>query len=261
MLKRLNFENYKAFDKGSIEIRPITILLGANSVGKSSILQLFLLLQQTSEADRNYKSALKLNGGFVSLGEGLNLLRNKDATKPLVLSLDFKDSEIFSNLSHNFLSTYCWQIMIQANYLSKISGKQRPVLGNILKGLGLSSKVDLDYQYDMLLYGREKDEKIIDRKAFEELIDFIYREYDKNDKTKNRLSDESRYIFHIRNLAFGGISNIKNSKDEFLIAYDFLSGLSKINLSQDLNITYSLKTTDDNTIRIKKVVTTQVVVC
>jgi len=65
MIKEINIKNYKAFDSASIPIKPITILLGANSVGKSSIIQLLLLLQQTSKEDyKSYKSALKLYGGW-----------------------------------------------------------------------------------------------------------------------------------------------------------------------------------------------------
>ena len=41
MLNKLSFKNYKAFAEGQVKIKPITILLGANSVGKSSIMQLF----------------------------------------------------------------------------------------------------------------------------------------------------------------------------------------------------------------------------
>ncbi|MCL3781384.1 hypothetical protein EMN47_13420 [Prolixibacteraceae bacterium JC049] len=49
MLQKIHVENYKAFESADIPIKPITILLGANSVGKSSIIQLLLLLQQTGK--------------------------------------------------------------------------------------------------------------------------------------------------------------------------------------------------------------------
>ena len=37
MLKEICFKNYKAFDNGKLNIKPITILLGANSIGKASV--------------------------------------------------------------------------------------------------------------------------------------------------------------------------------------------------------------------------------
>lgn len=67
MIKKIRFVNYKAFKEGEIKIKPITILLGANSVGKSSIVNLLLMLQQTASSN-TYKSALRLHGENVSMG-------------------------------------------------------------------------------------------------------------------------------------------------------------------------------------------------
>ena len=54
MLTELRIENFKAFaEEQRIPIRPITLLFGKNSSGKSSILQALLLLKQTlEEGDR-----------------------------------------------------------------------------------------------------------------------------------------------------------------------------------------------------------------
>lgn len=92
MISKIGFSNYKAFIQGELEIKPLTILLGANSVGKSSLIQLLLMLQQTArEAKNGYdKSAFKLNGEYVSLGENINLLRNKDKQNKLGLSFDLE---------------------------------------------------------------------------------------------------------------------------------------------------------------------------
>ena len=119
MLTGIDFFNYKPFKDGHIDIKPITILLGANSVGKSSLIQLFLMLQETALTD-NYKSAIKLHGGFFSLGEGINLFRNKDANNTLGIAVEFKNSEIskyFKNELFNGLKSsiirYCYLFMSQ----------------------------------------------------------------------------------------------------------------------------------------------------
>jgi AAA15 family ATPase/GTPase len=46
-LKRFTVENFKAFQKCVLELAPLTILIGENSSGKSSLLQALLLLKQT----------------------------------------------------------------------------------------------------------------------------------------------------------------------------------------------------------------------
>jgi hypothetical protein len=47
-LKVAGFKSIR--EEHSIELRPLTVLAGANSAGKSSIMQPFLLLKQTLEA-------------------------------------------------------------------------------------------------------------------------------------------------------------------------------------------------------------------
>src|SRR5712691_9581853 len=62
----------------SIEIRPLTILAGANSSGKSSIMQPLLLLKQTLEAPYD-PGALLLNGPnvkFTSIDQLLSRVNN-----------------------------------------------------------------------------------------------------------------------------------------------------------------------------------------
>ena len=103
MIKSFSVENYKAFEKGTIELRPITILLGANSVGKSSLIQLLLLMQQTANANKGYMSALKLNGNIVSLGENANIFRNKDTENPVVFSFEFEDESLSDKLRKRYM--------------------------------------------------------------------------------------------------------------------------------------------------------------
>jgi predicted ATPase len=102
MIRKIKFKNYKAFKEGEIIIKPITILLGANSVGKSSIVQLLLMLQQTALSDK-YKSALKLHGEFVSLGENENIFHNKNTSNDLELTFTLSDTELMNSLKGSYL--------------------------------------------------------------------------------------------------------------------------------------------------------------
>lgn len=108
MIKKIGFKNYKAFMQGEMEIKPLTFLVGANSVGKSSLIQLLLMLQQTCvEATPNDKSAFKLNGKNISLGENINLLKDKDKHNEFGLSfkLDRQSSRVlFRRTSDGFYS-------------------------------------------------------------------------------------------------------------------------------------------------------------
>jgi len=73
MLRAIELENFKAFgERNRIEFAPITLIVGENSAGKSSILQALSLLKQTRQ--RREHGALLLprtEGGIVELGGAL----------------------------------------------------------------------------------------------------------------------------------------------------------------------------------------------
>lgn len=64
-IDRIKIENYKSIQNGSLDIAPITVLAGANSTGKSSMLQPLLLMKQTLDAVQHHP--LFLPGPNVSL--------------------------------------------------------------------------------------------------------------------------------------------------------------------------------------------------
>lgn len=105
MLQQIQFKNYKAFENGVIEFKPLTILLGANSVGKSSIIQLLLILAQTAN-DKDTLSALQVNGSDVSCGSINNLFRLKDTSNPIILDFKLKDDHLKEVVESLFNEVY-----------------------------------------------------------------------------------------------------------------------------------------------------------
>ncbi len=105
-MDRIKFQNYKAFESGEIELCPLTLLLGANSSGKSSILHLLLMLEQTINCQDNLKSAFKANGHSVSMGEDINLLKDMNRQSNMVLEIDVTPSVFISEIKsfHNLLN-------------------------------------------------------------------------------------------------------------------------------------------------------------
>jgi len=65
MISSLKLDNFKAFEKtGEIIISPLTVIVGKNSSGKSSILHSFLLLKQTLESS-NEDAVIALEGKYL----------------------------------------------------------------------------------------------------------------------------------------------------------------------------------------------------
>jgi predicted ATPase len=81
MLKRWSIENFKSFrDKTDVELAPINVFAGANSSGKSTIIQSILLLKQTLQyAPAN--RAIALNGPILKLGT-FEDVKNAGSRKP-----------------------------------------------------------------------------------------------------------------------------------------------------------------------------------
>lgn len=99
MLSNINLKNFKSFKNlDNLRIKPITVLCGTNSCGKSSILQSILLLKQTKESRSSNQSVL-LNGKYVHLGDIDNVIYGNNANEiiSLVYQYDFTTEEYYRN--------------------------------------------------------------------------------------------------------------------------------------------------------------------
>lgn len=93
MFTEIGIENFKAFAKmQKIPLKPITLLYGPNSSGKSSILQSLLLLKQTSEESGDDSIVLLPKGNLVDLGGFHEYIHGHDLKKDFIISISFKYS-------------------------------------------------------------------------------------------------------------------------------------------------------------------------
>ncbi len=84
---------FKAFGRTvSLPIRPLTLLVGPNSHGKSSILQALLLLKQTLLAEKRVGGRLVLewSGPFFKVNELTEVIHHKEAEKSFTLSFEIQ---------------------------------------------------------------------------------------------------------------------------------------------------------------------------
>lgn len=89
MLTELRIQNFKAWrDTGDIRMAPITVFFGTNSSGKTSLLQMLLMLKQTTESpDRQRVLHTGDRNTVVELGTFAQLLHVRGEERPL--SFDF----------------------------------------------------------------------------------------------------------------------------------------------------------------------------
>jgi len=92
MLREMRVQNFKAWrDTRKIRLAPITVFLGANSAGKTSLLQFLLMLKQTAESpDRRRVLHLGDPYSYVELGSFKDVLFRHTLEKDLDLSLSWE---------------------------------------------------------------------------------------------------------------------------------------------------------------------------
>ena len=90
MFTEIGIENFKAFGKMQrIPLKPITLLYGPNSSGKSSLLQSLLLFKQTLEEAGDDKIVLLPKGNLVDLGGYQEFINGHETGKDFHLSISF----------------------------------------------------------------------------------------------------------------------------------------------------------------------------
>ncbi|HQM27475.1 MAG TPA: AAA family ATPase [Syntrophorhabdus sp.] len=82
IIKQYNITNFKAFSSQTvIPIRPVTLIYGPNSSGKSSVFQSLLMLKQSIEDTKRYGSALSPKGKLTDLGSYAEFIHGHDPKK------------------------------------------------------------------------------------------------------------------------------------------------------------------------------------
>jgi len=90
MISRIRVKNFKCLrDTGNIYFKPLTFFLGANSSGKSSLIQSLVMLKQSLEStDR--RPHLSSNGAWVDVGTYPEFIFKGDVKNNLEIEMDFE---------------------------------------------------------------------------------------------------------------------------------------------------------------------------
>ena len=87
-IQELRLESFKRFSKESVEFRPITLLTGPNSSGKSSVLSALSAILQSAES--GFPTSLSLNGPYSRLGEFRNVVKGHSAKNSFTLGITIR---------------------------------------------------------------------------------------------------------------------------------------------------------------------------
>ena len=118
MITELRVQNFKSWkDTDKLQIAPLTGLFGANSSGKTSILQTLLMLKQTVEHPPDWNGVIDFgdDGSFVNLGSFDDLIHQHKRDIPLEISLSWKFSEKLSIADIKEVDTLSFELRVFDN--------------------------------------------------------------------------------------------------------------------------------------------------
>ncbi|MFW0702090.1 DUF3696 domain-containing protein [Aliarcobacter butzleri] len=172
MISSISFENFKSFKSlKDLKLKPITIVCGTNSCGKSSILQSIMAMKQSVESQSNDQFML-LNGKYVHLGLFENIIYEKKQVNDVLLKFE--------------ANTVNYDLRFRLKRLAEIHGDDADLsnatisIETKLKSLRKQSKKILRpirvVSYKIIIeYGSKKNSQ-------EKYTSFISFEYDKSKK-------------------------------------------------------------------------------
>lgn len=97
MLNKLVIQNFKAISHGEIILPGVTLLAGKNGMGKSSVIQILLLLRQSLLSGDLANNKIILNGSLISLGKTEDVISqfgtNTWGVRGIQIALKFTETE------------------------------------------------------------------------------------------------------------------------------------------------------------------------
>ena len=155
LFKSLALKNFKCFEEVEVEFAPITLLTGANSGGKSSLIYSLLAMLQTEQ----FPFYLSPNGKYVDMGSFKEMVYQGDVSEEIEIILEslfdnslldfYGDSEIISKWSFDHRNN----LPVVSYFKTEINRGTYELIKN------LSNKYLFNYQYRHL-WGAQYYEKI-----------------------------------------------------------------------------------------------------
>jgi predicted ATPase len=92
---KISIDNFKTIKSlGLLEIRPINIISGVNSSGKTSFIQFLLLLKQTLDLNAPNRQLVFNSNDYIQLGDYPEIIYNKEIKNSIKCNIVFSEDEI-----------------------------------------------------------------------------------------------------------------------------------------------------------------------
>jgi len=93
MITHIKIKNFKSIKRASVDVQSLNVLMGLNGMGKSSFLQMLLLLLQS---DKLEERVIDLNGTLVQIGQGKDALYQFAEEDQIEFGIHFNNEKEFN---------------------------------------------------------------------------------------------------------------------------------------------------------------------
>ncbi len=188
MLKSISFKNYKSFrQKTKLEIKPLTILVGPNNAGKSSITNLFALFKQSTSGNYEPNSFLVFNGKEGIRGPLGRIINYKS----MIEGVESKPMEIKIDLDINYKTPSFERdenIIISREESYEMDYRNWNALSNVHPEFGPDFEDPIDL----------KNDKFAGDKTLQSRLNEIFKYFELNENTNSSLKLEIEPLSHER---------------------------------------------------------------
>jgi predicted ATPase len=144
-LKKWRIRNFKSIKSAEVELAPLTVLVGANSAGKSSLLQSILLMAQNASQDSEVvtlgsRGGIFFNGQLVELGSINECLHRSHLTPNQWKELDMSRGQIVAHQSSSKVG-FGADFFLGRNFFKNVGG---------IQGAGRNSPEEMKWDFDLL---------------------------------------------------------------------------------------------------------------
>ena len=159
MINKWILDNFKSIDKEkNLEFRPLTIFTGANSSGKSTVLQSILLLTQTLQ-NQIHSRSIVLNGSIKRFGSYDDVVYRRDCKKDIKIGFSLKRDP--KKRSHRYAPWEEEVSEVDCQFTITTDGKT-DCLQPSLKQLNLQAKDSREKDSKLTIHKKSEADKVKD---------------------------------------------------------------------------------------------------
>jgi len=119
MIANIALSNFRAFESQvSVRVRPITVLIGRNSAGKSSLIKFLQMLRQTLESQR--EEFFATDGSYIQLGDWMGLRNSNSRSRSFEFAIEVATSDIPPALVQQL-----WTALAKRGVMAETGGQVR----------------------------------------------------------------------------------------------------------------------------------------